>query len=193
MRQTGRNGIVSNYGSAVMAKKSKQLLAKVRDYFENTPQAGRQSGPVPGLPLTPISATPSSQPTAQQPVQQAWASPTKPLVAPLVAQAGQACGIRPGQPVTGLEFEIVGDTLRVWRTEEGAPLFDPHPEAVARKFLLWLERNLPERKFVSVEELSLLYSAFCAVAWSRQRYPLNPLILRHLGRLTKKTAENCKE
>jgi hypothetical protein len=80
----------------------------------------------------------------------------------------------------------MGDTLRVWRTEEGPPQFDPLPAGVARDFLLWLGRSLPAQKLVSVEELSLLYSAFCSISWSRQRYPLNPLILTHLGKMTRR-------
>ena len=80
----------------------------------------------------------------------------------------------------------MGDTLRVWRTGEPGPPYDPLPEEVARDFFVWLERTLPARKLVSVDELGLLYGVFCSMSWGRQRYSLSPLILKHLGAMTRK-------
>jgi hypothetical protein len=74
----------------------------------------------------------------------------------------------------------------VWRTGQPAPKIDPPPRDVAAEFLRWLERSLPARKLVSVDELGLLYSAYCSMFWGRERYPLNPSILKHLGAMTDK-------
>ena len=173
-----------------MAKKRKKLLAKVRGYFENKPAARRLSALPPDPPPGPPWEPPSELPAVGQSVQPAGRPTPKPAVAPPAAHPGQPPGRHPGplnvQPIPNLEFRVMGDTLRVWRTAEGRPQFDPRPEDVAREFLRWLERTLPAQKFVSVEDLSLLYSAFCSTSWSRQRYPLNPLILTHLGKVTRK-------
>jgi hypothetical protein len=95
---------------------------------------------------------------------------------------------KPGaQPIPGgVEVRVAGDILRAWRTGELAPTIDPSSGEVAEAFLLWLERSLPARKLVSVDELGVLYSAYCSLSGGRERYPLNPTILKHLATKTKK-------
>jgi hypothetical protein len=92
-----------------------------------------------------------------------------------------------GRSIPGLEFRVSGEVLRVWRTGQPAPTIDPTSSEVAAEFLLWLERNLPARKLVSVDELGVLYSVYCcSMSGGRERYPLNPSILKHLGTMTDK-------
>jgi len=96
------------------------------------------------------------------------------------------------RPIPGLQITVMGDILRVWRAGEPAPPLDPPPDDVAREFLAWLERTLPARKLVSVDDLGLLYLAFCMMCWGRQRYSLSPLILKHLGALTRKQQKDIR-
>jgi hypothetical protein len=100
---------------------------------------------------------------------------------------------KPGaQPIPGVEVRVAGDILRVWRTGEPASTIDPSSGAVAEEFLLWLERYLPARKLVSVDELGVLYSAYCSLSGGRERYPLNPTILKHLATKTEKRQRDVR-
>jgi hypothetical protein len=80
----------------------------------------------------------------------------------------------------------------VWQAGDPVPQSDPLPDKVAGDFLSWLERTLPARTFVPVDELGLLYHVFCSTSWGRQPYPLSPLILKYLGTMTRKQQKDIK-
>jgi len=182
-----------------MARKRKKLLPRVRGFFDSkaapgnlasrlAPSAGPQGDPPPKQPQAYASAGLPDQ-SLPYPAAPALASRSEqPLGQPIGAPQRQ----QSVQSLPGLEVTVTGDILRVWRTGEVAPPYDPPPVEVARDFLVWLEQILPARKFVSVGELGLLYSVFCSMLWGRQRYSLSPLILKHLGPMTCKRQKDVR-
>ena len=186
----------------LMAKRRNKLLAKVRGYFDNKPRSGQPPSSAPESPCVPLAGASSTAPSVRlhgRPIEKPHVPPP---VEPNEMPNGRPLGRHPGQPlgkplgrphqIPGLGVTVVGDTLRVWQASGPVPQFDPLPDKVAGDFLCWLERTLPERKFVPVDELGLLYYVFCSISWGRQRYPLSPLILKYLGTMTRKQQKDIR-